>query len=83
MAHINALKKLTLIALTACFLAGLSTTVIAKTAALGEKVENSLETLKKARQYSFDNAAIGILIAYGDGNGEGVTPTVIGDSVYQ
>jgi hypothetical protein len=79
MAHLKPLKKLALLAVSTCYLLSLSTAVIAETELLGEKVANSIETLKKAYQYSFDNAAIGILIAYGDGNGEGVTPQIIGD----
>ena len=36
---------------------------------LGELASSSLEARLKANQYSFDEAAIGILIAYGKGNG--------------
>ena len=45
---------------------------------MGEEVATSLEAIEKASQYSFENAAIGILIAFGDGNAEGVTPESIG-----
>ena len=49
-------------------------------AVLGEKTEGSLDALKKASQYSFDNGGIGILIGYGKGNGEGITPEYVGDA---
>jgi hypothetical protein len=35
---------------------------------LGEKTANSLEALEKADKYSFGNAGVGVLIAYGSGN---------------
>lgn len=46
---------------------------------LGEYTKSPLEAMEHAYNYSFKNTAIGILIAYGDGNGKGVTPQVIGD----
>jgi hypothetical protein len=73
------MKKLALFAILSLISQTAYSPVFAQNAALGEKAENSLEALKKAGQYSFDNAAIGILIAYGSSNGEGVTPQVIGD----
>lgn len=50
---------------------------------LGEQAESSLDALKKASKYSFDTGGIGILIRFGTGNGEGVTPVVIGDQFVQ
>jgi hypothetical protein len=47
--------------------------------ALGEQAKSSLDALEKASKYSFDTGGIGILIRYGSGNGEGVTPVTIGD----
>ncbi len=45
---------------------------------LGEQAASSLDALEKASQYSFDTGGIGILIAYGNGNG--VTAEYVGDA---
>lgn len=47
-------------------------------APLGEQAASSLEALEKANKYSFDNAGIAVLIAYGKGNG--VTAEQIGEA---
>lgn len=45
---------------------------------LGEQAESSLDAIKKASQYSFDTGGIGILIAFGTGNG--VTAEQVGNA---
>jgi len=45
---------------------------------LGEQADSSLDALKKANQYSFDTGGIGVLIAYGNGNG--VSAQAVGKS---
>ncbi len=47
------------------------------TQVLGEQANSSLDALKKADKYSFATGGIGILIAYGHGNG--VSAEEIGD----
>ncbi len=47
--------------------------------ALGEQAASSLDALEKANRYSFSTGGVGIVIGYGQGNGGGVTASVIGD----
>lgn len=46
---------------------------------LGEKASSSLEAIKRVDKYSHSTGGIGILIAYGTGNGKGITPQYVGD----
>ena len=45
---------------------------------LGERASSSLDALKKANDYSFKNAGVGILMSYGNKNS--VTAKEIGDA---